>query len=216
MVSAWSTRSIRGGFAVRIGDDAVFGALSSAALVVVVGIARRSVPGANANISLSIGEGADKGFEFGVTFDGSHALDFATVVKEDGAFEVIFLVLWKLMPCFAEVLHEEGVAFAGRRFALLLDSHVAASSNDIGHVEEVVTAEAVEGDLSLFPFVALVESNNGARGLVASRDSGHVVRWDGDVTIAVPAMDLEGLWMAGLIGKKDGGHIENKGQEYRR
>lgn len=37
--------------------------------------------------------------------------------------------------------------------------------------------------------------------------------FDGDVEIMVPAMDLEGLWMARLIGNEDLWHVRDMGAE---
>lgn len=91
---------------------------------------------------------------------------------------------------------------------MLLDGHVAAGADDVGHVEEVVAAETVEGDFGLFAFMALVESDDGAGGFVGGGEGGGGVRFDGQVLVVVPAVDLEGLGVAGFVGDEDFGHFE--------
>lgn len=209
-----AVRGVRGvvvrvgaGVVVAVGDEAVFGALGGGRLLVVGVVARAAVPGADADVGLAVGEGADELLEQRVVFDGADALDVALAVGEDGALERFLGLVVGFVPGRAEVLHEQRVALAGGRLADLLDGYVAACADDVGDVEEVIPAETGEGDFCLFALMTMVKSDNSARGVGAGSDGRGVVRGDGDVVVVVEAVDLEGLGVAGLVVDMDSRHI---------
>lgn len=149
--------------------------------LVVIGLGpRTAVPRPDANIRLPVRESAHEGFEFRLAFDRTHPDDFACFIGEDAAFELVARGRRGVLPGFAQVLHEQRVALAGGGEALLLDGHVTSSADDVGHVEEVVALEAVEGDLGLFALVAVVHGDDGARvGVGGGLDGGFAVSADG-------------------------------------
>ena len=179
----------RGRITVRVGDDGILGPVRRRRLPIIGRVARTAVPRPDADICLAVGKGAHKALELGVFLDGAHADDFSGLVGEDAALEVVLRSRAGLGPGFAQVLHEEGIALAGAGVALLLDGHVAAGADDVGHVDEVVAAEAVEGDFGLFAFMAVVHGDDGARVLVVGGlDGGFAVGVDDDVFVVVEAV----------------------------
>lgn len=105
--------SVRRGVLVRVGDHCVFRPMRGATLLVVFFVPGTAAPGSDADVGLPVREAADKGFEFGVLFDGADADDFSLLVCEDGAAEIFLYMLGRFGPGGAEVLHEEGVTLAG-------------------------------------------------------------------------------------------------------
>lgn len=91
---------------------------------------------------------------------------------------------------------------------MLLDGHVAAGADDVGHVEEIVTLEAVEGDFGLFALVAVVHGDDGAGvGVGGGLDGGFAAGFDDQVGVVVPAADVEFLRVVGFVGDEDFGHF---------
>ncbi len=177
-------------------------------LPVIGRVAGAAVPRSDANIRLAVSESTHEALELRVFLDGTHADDFAGLVGEDAALEVVLRPRAGLGPGFTQVLHEEGIALAGAGVALLLDGHVAAGADDVGHVDEVVAAEAVEGDFGLFAFVAVVHGDDGARVLVVrGLDGGFAVGVDDEVFVAVEAVAEEFLGVPGFVGDEDFGHF---------
>lgn len=195
---------------VRVSNDGVLSSMRGGALFVVVSISQRSVPSANADIRFPVGEATDKFLELGMVLDRTDTCHLPMLVCGNRTLEVVLDVLRCLGPCGAEVLHEKGVSFAGRRFSLLLDGDVAASTDDVGNVDEVIAAEAVEGYLGLFAFVAVVEGDDCA-GRLVRRSNGRSRVWaDGDILVVIPAVDFEGLGVCRFVGDEYFGHDESR------
>ena len=103
------------------------------------------------------------------------------------------------MPCGVELLHENGVSLASGGLADLLDSDVAARADNVAHVDEVVTHEAILCDLRLFAFKAVMDGDDGAGGSVRCWKDRGGAGLDVDGVIVVEAMDFKCLIVFGLI-----------------
>ena len=89
----------------------------------------------------------------------------------------------------------------------MLDGHVAACADDVGHIDEIVAAEAIEGDFSLFAFVAVMDGDDGAGVLVVRGcEGGFGVGFDDEVLVVVEAVAVEFLGVVGFVGDEDFGH----------
>ena len=105
---------------------------------IITAFARNASPGSNSNIRLPIRERTDEFLKLGMVFDSvdSHNITFA--VEMDAIFQTVLGSLACFIPCFVEVLHELGVALAGRCVADLLDGKVTSCADDVAQIEEVV------------------------------------------------------------------------------
>lgn len=97
-----------------------------------------TTPSADTNVSLSISERANEFFQFGVILDGIYPDNIPFGICMNAALKRVFLSSAGFMPSFVQLLHEERISFASRRFADLLNSHVAPSTDNVTEIYKIV------------------------------------------------------------------------------
>ena len=103
------------------------------------------------------------------------------------------------MPRCVQLLHEERVSLARGGLPDLLNGHVAASADDIAHIDEIIAHEAIFCDLRLLSFKAIVDRDDGTRSPIWCWEDGRRARLDIYGVIIIEAMDFECLVVIGLI-----------------
>ena len=73
-----------------------------------------------------------------MVFDGIYPDNIPFGIGMNAALERIFLSGAGFMPSFVQLLHEDRISFARRRFADLLNRHVAPSTDNVAEVYKVV------------------------------------------------------------------------------
>ena len=97
-----------------------------------------TTPSADANVSLSIGERANEFFQFGVILDRINPNNIPFGICVNATLQRVLLSSAGFMPSLVQLLHEERIPFTSRRFADLLNRHVASSTDNVAEVYEVV------------------------------------------------------------------------------
>lgn len=127
------------GVSVIVGDEDVGVPLRCGRLVVVVVVARAAIPCANADVGLAVRKSANEGLELRVILDGIDPGDVAVAIAVDTTVKGALGVIAGFMPGVVQVLHEERVALTSPWLIDLLDEHVAASTDNVAHVNEVIS-----------------------------------------------------------------------------
>ena len=73
-----------------------------------------------------------------MVLDGIYPNNIPFGICMNAALQRVFLSSAGFMPSFVQLLHEERISFASRRFADLLNRHVAPSTDDVAEVYKVV------------------------------------------------------------------------------
>ena len=103
------------------------------------------------------------------------------------------------MPRCVQLLHEERVSLARGRLPNLLNGQVAPGADDIAHIDEIISHEAILCNLRLLSFKAIVDRDDCARSPIWCWEDGRRARLDVDGVIIIEAMDFECLVVIGLV-----------------
>lgn len=123
---------------VIVGDEDVRVPFCCRRLVVVVVIARAAIPCTNADVGLAVCKSANEGLKLGVILDGIDPGDVAVAIAVDTTVKRALGGVAGLVPGVVQVLHEERVALTSPWLVDLLDDHVAASTDNVAHVDEII------------------------------------------------------------------------------
>ena len=217
----WAVGHLRlvtwGGITIRVGDKDIFVALRRGALslksaskhktnsrriadlCIITSNPRTTAPSTNPNVRLPVRKPSHEPLQLRIILDGAYSHNVAFLIHMHTIFQRFFGAGASPMPRCVQLLHEERVSLTRGRFPNLLNGHVAPGADNIAHIDEIISHEAILCNLCLLSFKAIVDRDDCTGSPIWSWKDGCCARLDIDGVIIIEAMDFEGLVVIGLV-----------------